>query len=71
VLVLDRQVTQDQGWTAVDWADTSGTSLIADVPGPPGTGHIAQQVIGVQDGSTFYPAAAAVQHAFQTEQLAW
>jgi hypothetical protein len=71
VLVLDRQETQDQGWTDVQWASNSGTSLIADVPGPPGAGHFAQPVIGVQDGATFTPLPAAVQHAFQTEQLAW
>jgi hypothetical protein len=71
VLVLDRQETQDQGWTDVQWASASGTSLIADVPGPPGAGHFAQSVIGIQDGATFTPLPAAVQHAFQTEQLAW
>jgi hypothetical protein len=70
-LVLDRQATQDQGWTDVQWTSTSGTSLIVDVPGPPGADHVAQQVIGVQDSATFTPLPARAQRAFQTEQIAW
>jgi hypothetical protein len=70
-LVLDQQTTQDQGWTDVQWAGASGTSLIADVPGPPGADHFARPVLGIQDGATFTPLPAAVQRAFQTGQLAW
>jgi hypothetical protein len=66
VLILDRQTFPGDGEPTVEWAGASGTSLIADVPGPLGTGQI-----GVQDGATFTPLPAAVQHAFQTGQLAW
>jgi hypothetical protein len=68
VLILDRRTFHGEGGPTVDWAGPSGTSLIADIPGP---GQMAQQVIGVQDGATFTPLPAAVQHAFQTGQFAW
>jgi hypothetical protein len=72
VLVLDRQVTQDQGWMDVQWAGTTGTSLIVDVPGAPaGAEHIAQPVLGVQDGATFTPLPQRLQRAFATQQIAW
>jgi hypothetical protein len=72
LVVLDRQATQDQGWTGVEWAGTTGTSLIVDVPGPPaGAEHIAQPVTGIQDGATFTPLPAAVQRVFLATQIAW
>jgi len=67
VVVLDRQGIHAEGGAGVDWTSTGGTSLIAEVPG---AGQGGQLVIGVQDGLSFTPLPAAVQHALY-EQAAW
>jgi hypothetical protein len=67
VVVLDLEGTHAEGGPGVDWTSTSGTSLIAEVPV---VGRGGQLVIGVQDGRSFTPLPAAVQHALY-EQAAW
>ena len=69
VMDIDRLPLAQQGWTAVQWVGTSGSSAIVIVPGPVVSG-MAQPVVGVQDGATFTPLPAAVQHAL-AEQIAW
>jgi hypothetical protein len=67
VVVLDLEGTHAEGGAGVDWTSTSGTSLVAEVPV---AGRGGQLVIGVQDGRSFAPLPAAVQHALY-EQAAW
>jgi len=64
VVVLDLEGTHAEVGAGVDWTSSRGTSLIAEVP------RVGQLVIGVQDGPSFTPLPAAVQHALY-EQAAW
>jgi hypothetical protein len=67
VVVLDQQRTHAEGGAGVDWTSTRGTSLIAEVPRADQGGQL---VIGVQEGLSFTPLPAAVQHALY-EQAVW
>jgi hypothetical protein len=71
VLVLDRQRARRPGLAGVQWVSASGTLMIVNISEPAAPSGVAEPVIGIQNGATFAPLPPRVQHAFQTEQLAW